>query len=390
MKIFVLASRFPYPLEKGDKLRMYFQIRELSKYHDIVLCALTEEAVSENDRTQVEPFCSAIYILPLRKVRIFLNLVQALFNRQPFQVAYFSDARLRREIHVIIEREKPGHIYCQLIRTAEFVRDIPIPKTLDYMDNFSAWTGKIARQVSFPVSLFWRWESRKVAAFERTVFSYFDHHTIISKQDRDALGFIGKSAIHCVPNGVDTEFFQPICKPEKPRYDVAFAGNMGYYNNIKAAVMLVKDVMPRVWEVRPNASVLLAGARPAAGVLRLAQSNVMVSGWMDDIRDAYASAAIFVAPIFLAVGLQNKILEAMSMGVPCITTSSINEAVGATPGEEILLADEASGFAAHILALIDDESERRRLGTAGQSFVRKNFSWQQAVQKLNDLIKARE
>ncbi|TAK30419.1 MAG: glycosyltransferase [Saprospiraceae bacterium] len=390
MKILVLASRFPYPLEKGDKLRMYFQIRELSKYHDIVLCALTEEEVSNKDKAQLEPFCSAIYILPLRKVRIFLNLFKALFNRQPFQVAYFFDARLRRKIHRVIEQEKPGHIYCQLIRTAGFARDIPIPKTLDYMDNFSAWTGKIARQISFPANLFWRWESRKVAAFEQAVFPHFDHHTIISKQDRDALGFDGKNAIHCVPNGVDTEFFQPICKPEMRRYNIAFAGNMGYYNNVKAAVMLVNDIMPLVWEVRPGASVLLAGARPSAGVLRLVQSNVRVSGWLDDIRDAYASAAIFVAPILLAVGLQNKILEAMSMGLPCITTSRINEAVGATPGEEILLADEASGFAAHILALIDDEPERRRLGVAGQSFVRKNFSWQQAVQQLNDLITERE
>jgi sugar transferase (PEP-CTERM/EpsH1 system associated) len=385
MKILVLSSRFPYPLEKGDKLRMYFQIRELSQYHDIVLCALTEEAVSENDRAQLEPFCSAIYVFRRRKLRVFLNLFLALFNRRPFQVAYFFDARLRLKIHRVIERESPGHIYCQLIRTAEFVQDIPLPKTLDYMDNFSAWSAKIAGQAAFPASLFWRWESKKVAAFERAIFHCFDHHTIISKQDREALGFAEKTGIHCIPNGVDTGFFQPKSN-SKTRYAVAFVGNMGYYNNVKAATMLVKDIMSLVWQTRPDAKVLLAGARPAPEVLHLAKPNVTVSGWMDDIRDAYASAAIFVAPIVLAVGLQNKILEAMSMGVPCVTTSRINDAIGATPGEEILLADDAEEFAARILELMGNEPLRQKLGIAGQSFAGKNFSWQRAVQKLNDLI----
>ncbi len=364
---------------------MYFQIKELSKYHEVILCALAEDVVSEKERAQLEPFCSAIYIFRRSKLRILKNLFLALFNRRPFQVAYFYDAHLRRKIHRTIERESPGHIYCQLIRTAEFVRGLPIPKTIDYMDNFSAWSAKISSQALFPANILWSWESRKVAAFEKEVFSYFDSHTIISNKDRDAFGFGGKETIHCIPNGVDTSFFQPQ-KNSKIEYGAAFVGNMGYYNNVKAAVKLVNIIMPLVWKDHPESKVLLAGARPSSEVKNLASSRVHVSGWMDDIRDAYASAAIFVAPIDLAVGLQNKILEAMAMGLPCVTTSGINEAVGASPDEEIMLANNEEEFACRISALLEDEPLRKKLGKAGQFFVRKNFSWQQAVQQLSDLI----
>ncbi|MFQ5447760.1 MAG: glycosyltransferase [Saprospiraceae bacterium] len=385
MKLLILTSRFPYPLEKGDKLRMYFQIRELSRYHEIVLCALTEHAVGEAALAQLRPFCTAIHLLHRKKWWVILNLFLALFNRRPFQVAWFFDARIRAKIQGIARREMPDHIYCQLIRTAEYARGISVPKTLDYMDNFSAWSRKIAGQAPFPVNVFWWWEARKVATFEKRIFGDFDHHTIISRQDREGLGFKEKEAIHCVPNGVDTAYFQPRGNPEI-KYSVAFTGNMGYYNNVKAAVLLVEKIMPLVWTHYPEAKVLIGGARPAPEVKNLESSRVVVSGWMDDIREAYASSAIFVAPIMLAVGLQNKILEAMAMGVPCITTPGINKAVGAIPDEEILLAGDNIRFAGQIIALLADAERRQRVGRAGQIFVRKNFSWQQAVQRLNYLM----
>ena len=382
MKILVLAPRFPFPLEKGDKLRMYWHIRELSKYHEIVLCALTESQTSEADLAELRKFCSRIYCFPRNKWVILKNLVLGLFTGMPLQVAWFFDQNIRRKILGLIQQEQPDHIYGQLIRTAPYLEGVSTPKTIDYMDNFSAWTSNLARHSRLPfMKWFYRMEAGRVARYEQSVFSLFDRHTIISVQDRDRFDFPDKHLIKCIPNGVDTDYFKPL--ERRKNVDIVFVGNLGYSSNVEASKFLVQQVMPFVWAKYPGMQVMLAGARPHAQVKALAGDRVKVTGWVADIREAYASATIFAAPIFLGVGLQNKILEAMSMGLACVTTPQVNGAVGAEPDQSVLIAETAAGFAEKIIQLKENEVFKNSLAQAGLDFVRSNYSWERAVYELH-------
>lgn len=225
-------------------------------------------------------------------------------------------------------------------------------------------------------------EANKVSAYEQQVFDWFNHHTIISEQDKNLLEISNKESINVIPNGVDIDFFKPNSDIEK-KYDIAFIGNMGYAPNIKAALFLVKQILPLLQKQLPNLKILIAGARPSIEVQKLQNENVEISGWIDDIRQAYASATMFVAPLFIGMGQQNKILEAMAMGVPCITSDLVNNAIGGTPNENILIANDAQAFVNQIINLYKNPSLQQQISENGLNYVRDNFSWSAFVEELN-------
>ena len=385
MKLLVLTSRFPYPLEKGDKLRIYYQLRELAKSHEIVLCALTEEKPRSEDFHVIQSFCSKIYLLHRSKFTIYKNIIYSFLNGMPVQVGYFFDKKLKIKFEEIVQKEQPNHIYCQLIRTANYVKDINISKTIDYMDTFSIGAKRWSNHSNWLLKPILTREANKVSAYEQQIFGWFNHHTIISEQDKNLLEVSQKQSINVIPNGVDIDFFQPNATIEK-KYDIAFIGNMGYAPNIKAALFLVKNILPLLQKQLPNLKILIAGARPSIEVQKLQSEQVEVSGWIDDIREAYASATMFVAPLFIGMGQQNKILEAMAMGVPCITSDLVNNAIGGTPNENILIANDTQAFANQIVSLYKNPTLQQQISENGLNYVHNNFSWSAFVEELNKLL----
>lgn len=387
-KLMVLTPRFPFPLEKGDKLRVFYQIKVLAKRFEIILVSLTDEQIHIPDYQEVEKYCSRIYTFHRSKLTIAKNMFLAFFNGLPLQIGYFFDKNIQSEIQAIIQKEKPNHIFCQLIRMAEFVRHANVPKTIDYMDTFSIGAKRWAENANLLIQPILKREARKLVEYENEVFNDFDFHTIISEQDRDYLQIAENQKIKIVPNGVDTSFFKPILDAEK-KYDIALVGNMGYVPNVEAAKYLVQNLLPKLKVDFPNIKILLAGARPTALVQSFASENVTVTGWIEDIREAYASAKIFVAPLFLGSGQQNKILEAMSMQIPCITTTLVNNAIGAKPNKEIILADDETAFVKQIKLLLNNQNQIEKISQTGLEFVRDNYSWEHYVKPLEDCFLAK-
>lgn len=379
----MLTSRFPYPLEKGDKLRIYYQIKELSLQHEVTLISLSEYPVSSDDLAHLQQFCTTIHILRLSKFSVFLNLINGIFRGLPLQVSYFYNPRFKNQIQSIIQKAQPNHIYCQLIRMAPYVRDTPLPKTLDYMDAFSVGMQRRADRAKGLTKWLFNWEARRLRKFEAQVFHNFNHCTIISEQDRDLLDIAQQAKILIVPNGVDIDFFQPNFKPDK-KYQLAFVGNMGYYPNVEAAKFLVQQILPKLTKI--NVKTLIAGARPTQEIRNLQNDQVVISGWVEDIREAYASAEILVAPIFLGSGQQNKILEAMSMGIPCITTTIVNNAIHAPVDKAILIADDAAAFAQQIQRLLIDKNLRSKIGHTAREFIKQKYSWKHSVSIFAELF----
>ncbi len=387
MKLLAITPRFPYPLEKGDKLRAFHQLRALSEDHEVILVALSDASVPAADLAHLEEFCVRVHVITRSRATTLVGLVRAAITGEPLQVGYFRSTAAERQVRRIVADERPDHVYCQLIRTAPYGRDLPVGSTIDYQDAFSAAARRHAETASLWLRPVLRLEARRVARYEQRARDWFDHQVIISEQDRELLGFAGAEQVQVVANGVDTDFFAPI-DPSPDRCDITFVGNMGYPPNVDAAETLVRRIMPLVRAQRPHADVLLAGARPARSVQRLAGAGVEVSGWVDDIRTGYARGRIMVAPLAIGAGQQNKILEAMSMGVPCVTTELVNRAIGAVPGEHVLIGSTPREMADHALALLGDEELHRRLSVAGRAFVSERYSWTAVGQRLGEIFVA--
>jgi sugar transferase (PEP-CTERM/EpsH1 system associated) len=386
MKIFVLVSRVPWPLEKGDKLRAYHQVRELSKQHEIMLCCLSDQKIDPQALNHLRTFCTHVEVVRLHKWRIAIRMVLGLFSSRPLQVHYFFQRAAARMVDTHIQAFSPDHIYCQLIRCSEYVKNIHhVPKTLDYMDAFNKGMERLAEQSGPILRMLWRMEARRLVRYENLIFDYFDHHTIISKQDQQLIYHPKRQTIAVIPNGVDTAFFEP--QTSEKQYDVVFTGNMSYPPNIDTAELLAHEVMPVVWRTHPSATLLIAGASPHPRVSALAKNErVTVSGWLDDIRTAYRQGKVFAAPLRIGTGLQNKLLEAMSMELPCITTALANNALGAMPHREILVEESTEAMGKQIAHLLNSPEEAAELAKNGREFVLQHFAWTTAVQKLTNLM----
>lgn len=385
MKLFVILSRVPYPLEKGDKLRAFNQIKQLSKKHQIVLFALNDSKLDERAMDELKKYCVSITIIRFSKFTIFLNLIRTLFSTKPFQVGYFYFSKAQQKVDELIKKHQPDHIYCQLIRTSEYVKNYSnIPKTLDYMDVFSKGIERRKSTDSFYMKPFLAFEYRRLLKYESYVFDFFNHKTIISEQDKNHIPHANKNEITVVPNGVDFEYFKPIALEKK--FELLFNGNMNYPPNVESVEFLVNKIMPLVWEKLPETKLLISGASPNKKVLALQSSRVVVSGWVDDIRDNFAQSKILVAPMQISIGLQNKLLEAMAMQIPCVTSTLANNAIGALHNNQIMVADTPSQYADYIIELLTDAQKAKQIALNGYRFSNTNFNWSTSISILDKLI----
>lgn len=385
MKILFILPRFPFPLEKGDKLRAYNQIRSLSKNNEIYLFALTHEKVEESAVNEMQQYCKEIRVARISKIKGALRVVRNFFTVRSMQIGYWDDKCARRSYKDFELKVKPDVIYAQMVRTMKYAAHSELPKVLDFQDSLSM---NMERRMLKHKGLRYfalHYEFKMLRSAEFNAGSIFDRLTIISERDSDAIPRHRGTEIDIIRNGVDFEYFQPIDKEKE--YDVVFCGNMQYRPNIDASHFLVDEVMPIVWRTHPEARVLLAGATPKLSVRQLESSRVTVSGSVDDIRPCYASASVFVAPMRIGSGLQNKLLEAMAMGIPSVTTPLANASLQAEDGKHLLIGDDASSLAAAIVRLLDDETLRQHITENASQYVHDNFSWQSAADDLEKVLR---
>lgn len=387
MKIFVLLPRIPYPLEKGDKLRAFNQIKQLSKNNEIVLCALNDDRKVDKQMAinALKPFCSDINFIDLPPLKNVFNIILAFFKGLPLQCGYFYSKRVKKIIEKIIEKHRPEILFGQLLRVAEYIRCQPLPKVIDYQDVFSMGMKRRADAGTVFLRPIFLMEYKRLKRYENFIFDQFDVKTIITEADRNLIPHPQRNEILVIPNGVDYDFFRP-CATEK-KYDLVFTGNMGYAPNINAVEYLANDILPKVWEKLPNVKMYIAGASPDPRVKRVASNNIIVSGWLDDIRDAYAYSKVFVAPIRIGTGLQNKLLEAMAMHLPCITTPLANNALMAENSKEIIVCSNAQAMADAIVLLLTNQQCAETMAQAGFDFVHRVYDWKNATNIMENAMK---
>ena len=383
-KLVIMLSRFPFPLDKGDKLRAYYQIIEFSKDFDITLICTTDKKILKSEIEEIRPYCKEIHIIKLSYISIFFNLILNLFNNKPFQVGYFYSNKNSLYIKSILKEVQPDHIFCQLIRVAEYVKNYhDCPKTIDYMDALSKGIERRIDNATFLKKWLFKSEYKRLRNYEQKIYEYFEHHIIISEQDRSFIMHPEYLKIKCIPNGVGKHFFESI--DVKPDHELVFVGNLSYPPNISAVTYIVKEILPLL---RKDIRLIVSGSSPHHSLEKLIKdnSNITLTGWVDDIRNSYLRGKLFIAPMFIGTGLQNKLIESMALGVPCITTPLANNALKAKPNNQILVANTKEEFAHAITKLLNDEQLYKELKSNGKVFVQETFDWSKTVQDTIQLM----
>ena len=385
-KILFFTSRIPFPLEKGDKLRAYHQIKHLSQSFNVVLCAISDIPFTVEAETELKKYTSNIYIYQTSKISTLVNMFVAGFCNYPFQVGYFFNTGAHYFFNQAIKTENPDHIFVQLLRMAEYAIRVPnIPKSLDYMDTFSKGIERRMIEAKGLKKVIFNIEFKRLQKYEEKIFGFFNHTFIISKQDQKSFSFEKATEINILPNGVDDEFFTPN-KSSVKKYDIVFTGNMSYPPNVSAVVYIAKNIIPLLVEKKPDIKFLIAGATPTNIVKDLASENITVSGWMNDIRDAYNESRVFLAPLKIGTGLQNKLLEAMAMQIPCITSALANNAIGATHNKNILIGNSPKEYTLLVLDCLENVEKAKKIAVAGKMHVTQNFNWSALTTEMGDIL----
>jgi len=384
MRILFLTGRLPAPPNRGDRLRAYHFLRVLSREHRITLLSFIADDRETGNIGPLRPFCEDIQLVHRGRWQATTATALNVWRRMPFQSLYFRSSVMQGAVDNLLARRQFDAVYVHLFRMAQYVAARRRPyRILDLTDAISS---EIERSLPYrdpKWRLIYRLELPRIRRYERDIVRRFDETWLISPAERSYIFPDGPDdRTFVVPNGVDTVRFHP-SGHGRNEPALIFVGHMGVFHNIDAAEHLAADILPRVRAAVPRARLSLVDAEPAPAVRALAAlPGVSVPGHVSDLNAALNDAAVFVAPLRFAAGIQNKVLEAMAAGLPVVTTSYVNQGLEAEAGQHLLVADEPAALAEAVVGLLRDPGARRRLGQNGRDFVLQRYRWEDVLDRM--------
>ena len=384
-----LAHRIPYPPDKGDKIRTYRFLRHLAQRFDVHLAAFVDDPADFAHRGTLAEICASVALVPLNPGAARVRSALSLARGEPLTFGYYRDSRMRRAVAALRARSLAGE-YAFSSSMAPYLEPAVAgrPRIADICDADSEKWREYAADASFPLRSVYAREHRRLAAAETRIINRFDLALAISAAEADVLGSRAgvARAIVAVGNGVDAAYFAPTHAPARPpnAADVVFVGAMDYKPNVDAALWFVREVWPLVRAARARATFAIVGAKPTPEIAALnGADGVAVTGRVADVRPYLHHARLVVAPLTIARGVQNKVLEAMAAGKALVATAAANLGIDAAPGAEILIEEDARGFAAAVGRLLGDEALARSLGAAARVRALRDFSWERRLCELD-------
>lgn len=390
MNILYVCHRFPYPPKRGGKIRPFNMIRHLTAQgHSVTVCSLVRSPEEAEEGRGIAPHCAAFEMGAVREPVQFARMVANLPRLTPSSMGYFYSPDLQRRIRTLLSSQRFDLIFVHCSSVAQYVEDVQgIPKILDFGDMDSQKWLEYANYKPWPLSWGYTLEGSKVLWAEKRLARKFDLCTATTRAERETLDGYGTGArTDWFPNGVDATFFAPTDEPYDPE-TISFIGRMDYYPNQECMQRFCDQVWPLLLARRPGMKLLIVGADPSQEMRRLGErSGVTVTGSVPDVRPFVRRSAAMVAPLAIARGTQNKILEAMAMGVPVITSSIAAGGVDAVPGEHLRVADTPEQLAGAVLNVVQDPLERQRLSLNGRQRVLSNHDWAQSMKRMDEIIR---
>lgn len=389
VKILFLSHRFPYPPTRGDKIRSFNMVKHLhASGHQVSVASMARSVEEAEDCEGIAEYCEDFILCRVGAFWQGLRMILRLFSRQPSSMGFFYSARLHRAVKKLLKEKDFDLIIVFSSSAAQYVSHVGhIPKLLDFCDMDSQKWLAFSGFKPWPISMGYWLEGMKLLAAEKKLAHEFDLCSCATAFETDTLESYQTGAESGVfANGVDFDFFQPSDQGYK-KHNISFIGRMDYYPNEECVLSFCKNILPALRQKYPDVSFTIIGAEPPESVRALdALPGVTVTGTVDDIRPYVQQSHVMVAPLEIARGTQNKILEGMAMGVPVISSANAARGVDAVAGKHIYAACTPDDYIASISRLFEDEDERNRLALAGRERVVSHHNWPHAMQQFDDLI----
>lgn len=378
----MLVHRIPYPPNKGDKIRSYHMLRHLAQHYNVVLATFVDDPDDWRYAPLVREMCVDAYFGALKPWPARMRCLAALCSQEPLSLAWYRDAKLEQWVRAAMARERIRRIVVFSSPMAQYAQPYTSSRqVIDFCDVDSDKWRQYARARRWPASWLYGREARRLLDYERAVAQRADSALFVSRPEAHLFRSLAPESAAKTGHfniGVDSTFFSPARdypNPYLPGVEaIVFCGAMDYWPNVDAARWFAQDVLPLVRRERPAAVFYIVGARPSAEVRKLEKPGlVCVTGTVPDVRPYVAHAAVSVAPLRIARGVQTKVLEAMAMAKTVVLSPQALAGIEATPGEELLLANGSAEFAAQVLRALARPDPR--LGRAARLGVRRRYAW---------------
>ncbi|WP_114971835.1 TIGR03087 family PEP-CTERM/XrtA system glycosyltransferase [Rhodoferax ferrireducens] len=385
-----LVHRLPFPPNKGDKVRSYHLLKHLTARHRVFLGTFVDDPDDDAYIDTVREMCPDLYVARLNPRMAKLRSLTGLLTQQPLSLHYYQDAHLQAWVNQTLADYKIDATVIFSSVMAQYVPAMPgvtrPPMVVDFVDVDSAKWTEYATSHRWPLSWLYRREGERLRGFERTVAARSQKSFFVTENETT---LFQKMAPECadtvvaMSNGVDTDYFSPdpfraspFARPALPpeQMPVVFTGAMDYWPNIDAVTWFARDILPRLRQSWPQLCFYIVGRNPPQSVLALASYSVVVTGTVPDVRPYLQHAALVVAPLRVARGIQNKILEAMAMGRPVVASRSCAQVIAAR-SEELVCASGVGGFVREIDSLLKAPARAAAVGQSARLRVIESYSW---------------
>lgn len=388
MRIFFLAQRVPYPPDRGDKITTANEVRHLARTHEVHVFCLADGA---DDLAQAEPLrgiVASVTAVLVSPAMARLRAARALLLGQSLTVGMLSEKALRRAVQAAARRMPPDLVIVYSSNVAQHALALGgVPRIMQFADLDSRKFADLGTRAAWPMRWVYALEGRRLLAWERRIAHEFSHSLLCTEAEvADFRALIPGASVSFLGNGVDLDYFAPgHAVPEEDF--LVFTGVMDYAANVDAMVWFCAEVLPRIREQRPGVRLAIVGSRPNAAVQRLAElPGVTVTGRVPDVRPWLGRATVFVAPLRLARGIQNKVLEAMASGVAVVASPAAFRGTGLAAGEGIVPAESAGDFARAVLDLLGDPGRRAEIARRGRAAMERDFTWAAQLARLDQVI----
>jgi sugar transferase (PEP-CTERM/EpsH1 system associated) len=398
-----LVHRLPYPPNKGDKVRSYHLLKHLTQSHRVFLGTFVDDPADEAYVDTVRALCPDLHVSRLHPRMAKIRSLSGLLTGQALSERYYQDAVLQGWVNQTLANENIDAI---VIFSSVMAQYVPLqsvagkpPMLVDFVDVDSAKWTQYAAQHRWPMSWLYQREGARLLAYERAVAARAQRSFFVTDNET---ALFAKLAPECttqletICNGVDADFFSP--DPARPSpfvvqggendgIPLVFTGAMDYWPNIDAVTWFVSEILPGLRATWPQLRFYIVGRSPPPAVLALAGMYVVVTGTVPDVRPYLQHAALVVAPLRVARGIQNKILEAMAMARPVVASTACVQAIDARPGDELVSAEQAQDFIREISALLKSPARAAATGQAGRQRVVASYSWAAHLGRIDRHLK---
>ena len=387
MRILFVCHRYPFPPNRGGKIRPFNIIRHLSENHDVTVASMVRSRAEGRAAEPLAAYCARTVMASVSNPLQIMRTALYMPTHQPASMGYFYSGDLKRRIAHLLETVSYDLIFVHCSSVAPYVAGVTgIPKILDFGDMDSQKWLDIARYRPPPMKFIYWLEGQKLMAWEKRLAKAFDFCTVTTRGELETLQkFDPEKSPDFFPNGVDFDYFSP--GDEYEPHTISFMGRMDYYPNQQAMIQFCRDVLPSLRQRIPDIKLLIIGAEPSAEIRALANlPSVSVTGTVPDIRPLVRRCALTVAPLNIARGTQNKMLESMAMGVPVICSPTALRGVDAEDGTHLLAARSPQDYVEAIAEVIFNPARRTELSVACRQRMVARHNWSSSLRRMDGLI----